>query len=62
MTQNAPVHSIEIENLTKEFTIGPTTVRALRGITARIVDGSFQFVVGPSGSGKSTLLRSIYGN
>jgi putative ABC transport system ATP-binding protein len=56
MTQTSPVYSIEIEDLTKEFTIGPTTVRALRGVTARIVDGSFQFVLGPSGSGKSTLL------
>ena len=55
MTQTSPVYSIEIEDLTKEFTIGPTTVRALRGVTARIVDGSFQFVLGPSGSGKSTL-------
>ena len=56
MTQTSPVYSIEIEDLTKEFTIGPTTVQALRGVTARIVDGSFQFVLGPSGSGKSTLL------
>jgi len=56
MTQTSPVYSIEIEDLTKEFTIGPTTVRALQGVTARIVDGSFQFVLGPSGSGKSTLL------
>ncbi len=55
--QHAPTnHSIEIENLTKEFTIGPTTVRALRGISASIQAGSFQFVLGPSGSGKSTLL------
>ena len=56
MTQASPVHSIEIEDLTKEFTIGPTTVRALQGVTARIDGGSFQFVLGPSGSGKSTLL------
>ena len=56
MTARSPISSIEIEDLTKEFTIGPTTVRALRGVTARIVDGSFQFVLGPSGSGKSTLL------
>ena len=55
--QHVPTnHSIEIENLTKEFTIGPTTVRALRGISASIQAGSFQFVLGPSGSGKSTLL------
>ena len=56
MTARSPISSIEIEDLTKEFTVGPTTVRALRGITVTIASGSFQFVLGPSGSGKSTLL------
>ncbi len=55
--QHAPTnHAIEIKNLTKEFAVGSTTVRALRGISAFIQAGSFQFVLGPSGSGKSTLL------
>jgi len=56
MTEPAASHSIEIEDLTKEFIVGPTTVRALRGVNATIATGSFQFVLGPSGSGKSTLL------
>lgn len=56
MTQPTPNSSIEIQELTKEFTIGSTTVSALRGVTTTISDGSFQFVLGPSGSGKSTLL------
>lgn len=47
---------IRIENVTREFSLGTTTVRALRGVTTEIARGSFQFVLGPSGSGKSTLL------
>jgi putative ABC transport system ATP-binding protein len=34
-------------------------VHALRGVTARMEKGSFNFVVGPSGSGKSSLLYLI---
>mgnify|MGYP001196058225 CR=1 FL=1 len=47
---------IEIADLTKDFAIGPSTVRALRGVTATVPAGCCQFVLGPSGSGKSTLL------
>ena len=56
MNKPTPIPAIEIEELTKDFTIGSTTVRALRGVTTTISGGSFQFVLGPSGSGKSTLL------
>ena len=56
MTTTSSNPAIEIVDLTKEFTIGPTTVRALRGVSTTIASGSFQFVLGPSGSGKSTLL------
>jgi len=47
---------IRVENVSKEFSLGTTVVRALRGISIEIPRGAFQFVVGPSGSGKSTLL------
>ncbi|NCB64295.1 MAG: cell division ATP-binding protein FtsE [Clostridia bacterium] len=33
--------------------------RALKGVSARIDDGEFVFLVGPSGSGKSTILKLI---
>jgi cell division transport system ATP-binding protein len=33
--------------------------KALRGITARIDDGEFVFLVGPSGSGKSTIIKLL---
>ncbi len=47
---------IRIEDVAREFSLGTTTVRALRGVTADVPRGSFQFILGPSGSGKSTLL------
>jgi putative ABC transport system ATP-binding protein len=47
---------IELRNVTKTHPSGETEVRALRGISATVDRGSFNFVVGPSGSGKSTLL------
>ena len=35
--------------------------RALKGISMKIEDGEFVFLVGPSGSGKSTILKIITG-
>jgi putative ABC transport system ATP-binding protein len=50
---------IELANVAKSHRHGVNEVRALRGISARIEQGSFTFIVGPSGSGKSTLLYLI---
>jgi cell division transport system ATP-binding protein len=35
--------------------------RALKGVTLRIDDGEFIFLVGPSGSGKSTIIKLLTG-
>ena len=35
--------------------------KALKGVSLRIEDGEFAFLVGPSGSGKSTLIKLITG-
>jgi len=47
---------IDVENVTKIYRRGPAEVRALRGLSCRIVPEALTFVVGPSGSGKSSLL------
>ena len=50
---------IELHDVTRVHMAGETEVRALRGVTATIEKGSFNFIVGPSGSGKSTLLHLL---
>lgn len=50
---------IEIKGLIKNYPLGETIVRALRGIDITIQEGEFMSIVGPSGSGKTTLLNVI---
>ncbi len=49
---------IRFVEVKKEYENG---TRALRGVTFRIDDGEFAFLVGPSGSGKSTIIKLITG-
>jgi putative ABC transport system ATP-binding protein len=50
---------IRIENLTRFYTIGEETVRALNGINLKIQKNEYVALMGPSGSGKSTLMNII---
>ena len=50
---------IRIENLTRFYTIGEETVRALNGINLSIQKNEYVALMGPSGSGKSTLMNII---
>lgn len=50
---------IRIENLTRFYTIGEETVRALNGINLTIHKNEYVALMGPSGSGKSTLMNII---
>lgn len=54
MTQNDPL--IRVDEVTKVFDMGAVKVRALRGVSLEIEQGSFISIMGPSGSGKTTLM------
>jgi len=49
---------IEFSKVTKTYSVG---THALRGVTMKIEDGEFAFLVGPSGAGKSTIIKMITG-
>lgn len=49
---------IRLSDVVKEYESG---TMALKGISLRIEDGEFVFLVGPSGSGKSTIIKLLTG-
>lgn len=53
---------LEIQNIAKTFFPDtPNEVRALRGVSLSIEEGTFVIVIGTNGSGKSTLLNAVAG-
>lgn len=50
---------VEMKDVTKEYPLGKTVVRALREVNLTIEAGEFTTIAGPSGSGKTTVLNMI---
>jgi len=54
---NRPV--LQLEKLSKSYTLGKHTVPALSNMNLTVTAGEFVAIMGPSGSGKTTLLNMI---
>ncbi len=52
---------LKLKNITKNYSMGETTVEALKGIDIEFRSNEFISILGPSGCGKTTLLNIIGG-
>ena len=57
---NRPV-AVRCRSLTKNYGVGTSQVKALRGIDLDVYSGALLMLVGPSGCGKTTLISVIAG-
>jgi len=50
---------IQLDDVHKTYQVGPSEVRALDGVSLKVVRGDYLAIMGTSGSGKSTLMNVI---
>jgi len=50
---------IELDNVVKNYYLGPVTVPALKGISLKINEGELISIIGTSGCGKTTLMNIL---
>ena len=50
---------VDIRNINKDYSLGRTTIHALKNVSLSIEAGEFTSIVGPSGCGKTTMLNLI---
>lgn len=51
--------ALELSGVTKTYNMNSVGVRALRGVSFRMLENEYVAIMGPSGSGKSTLMNII---
>ncbi len=50
---------LDVQNVSKNYTLGKTLIPALRGVSFTLEQGQFVSIMGPSGCGKTTLLNIL---